>query len=142
MKKAIHFVYISIILIMSICLAFTWNSLQEQRHERELLCQVSVAEAYEGFKNYAESGSEDSYLWAVAEFRTFMQTHYFIYEDTPKDEHLTLNEIFSYMALNPEEVKANINELVEALDYLDEDYKNPNGYLRLRNFYNHLQYDD
>lgn len=43
------------------------------------------------------------------------------------------------MILNPEKVKAHISELVDALEYLAEDYDHPNGFNLINVLNNQLQ---
>ena len=40
----------------------------------------------------------------------------------------SVNILYGYMTMKPEEVKANIFDLIDALEYLAEDYDHPNGF--------------
>ena len=49
------------------------------------------------------------------------------------------NILYGDMILNPENVKAHISELVDALEYLAEDYDHPNGFHLINALNNQLK---
>ena len=62
--------------------------------------------------------------------------------DHSSDEYLYCNVIYGEMALNPQKVQANMQEIVEALAILADDYTDRNGYIRLNelaNLFHHAE---
>ncbi len=92
------------------------------------MCNSSVTAAFEHFEEYEANGKEADYIAGVAQFRTYM-TAYLCLEDGTSDTNYTwCNILYGDMILHPEKVKAHILELVDALEYLAEDYDHPNGF--------------
>ena len=103
------------------------------------MCKSSVNAALEHFEEYETNKEEADYIAGVAEFRTYM-TAYLRLEDGASDADYTwCNILYGDMILNPEKVKAHISELVDALEYLAEDYDHPNGFNLINVLNNQLQ---
>ena len=79
-------------------------------------------------------------MYGVAEFSSFMDAYLYLNDNTSDTEYTYCNIIYGEMALNPEKVQANMQELIETLTILAEDYTNPNGYIRLNELGNLLRY--
>jgi len=108
----------------------------------EDLCQTSAYQALENFREYSAKGEDYLYVYGVAEFRSFMDAYFYLNDNTSDTEYTYCNIIYGEMALNPErlQVQVNMQELIEALEFLAEDYTDPNGYIRLNELGNHLRY--
>ena len=131
--KRVH-IWLSIIIpiILVIALAVVcvnlWQHKTIEENDLKVMCKSSVNAAMEHFENYQSNGNEAEYISGVAEFRAYMTT-YLCLTDEPSDADYTwCNILYGYMTMKPEEVKANISDLIDALEYLAEDYDHPNGF--------------
>ena len=132
MKRVRIWLSIIIPIILVIALAVVcvnlWQHKTIEENDLKVMCKSSVNAAMEHFENYQSNGNEAEYISGVAEFRAYMTT-YLCLTDEPSDaEYLWCNTLYGYMTLKPEEVKTNISDLIDALEYLAEDYDHPNGF--------------
>ncbi len=105
----------------------------------EVMCKSSINAALEHFEQYNTNKKDSDYIAGVAEFRTYM-TAYLCLEDQESDtDYIWCNILYGYMTLNPDKVKAHIPELVDALEYLAEDYDHPNGFNLINALNNQLR---
>ena len=132
MKRVRIWLSIIIPIILVIALAVVcvnlWQHKTIEENDLKVMCKSSVNAAMEHFENYQSNGNEAEYISGVAEFRAYMTT-YLCLTDEPSDaEYLWCNTLYGYMTLKPEEVKTNISDLIDALEYLAENYDHPNGF--------------
>ncbi|MBQ3605381.1 MAG: hypothetical protein II990_03920 [Muribaculaceae bacterium] len=132
MKRVRIWLSIIIPIILVIALAVVcvnlWQHKTIEENDLKVMCKSSVNAAMEHFENYQSNGNEAEYISGVAEFRAYMTT-YLCLTDEPSDADYTwCNILYGYMTMKPEEVKANISDLIDALEYLAEDYDHPNGF--------------
>ena len=132
MKRVRIWLSIIIPIILVIALAVVcvnlWQHKTIEENDLKVMCKSSVNAAMEHFENYQSNGNEVEYISGVAEFRAYMTT-YLCLTDEPSDADYTwCNILYGYMTMKPEEVKANISDLIDALEYLAEDYDHPNGF--------------
>ena len=126
MKKRTWIITAIIILLIVFCVSL-WQYKTFKNDKLEEMCQSSVNAALEHFEKYEANKGESEYIAGVAEFRTYM-TAYLCLEDESNTDYIWCNILYGDMILNPEKVKAHISELVDALEYLAEDYDHPNGF--------------
>ena len=132
MKRVRIWLSIIIPIILVIALAVVcvnlWQHKTIEENDLKVMCKSSVNAAMEHFENYQSNGNEAEYISGVAEFRAYMTT-YLCLTDEPSDADYTwCNILYGYMTMKPKEVKANISDLVDALEYLAENYDHPNGF--------------
>ena len=132
MKRVRIWLSIIIPIILVIALAVVcvnlWQHKTIEENDLKVMCKSSVNAAMEHFENYQSNGSKAEYISGVAEFRAYMTT-YLCLTDEPSDADYTwCNILYGYMTMKPKEVKANISDLIDALEYLAEDYDHPNGF--------------
>ena len=132
MKRVRIWLSIIIPIILVIALAVVcvnlWQHKTIEENDLKVMCKSSVNAAMEHFENYQSNGNEAEHISGVAEFRAYMTT-YLCLTDEPSDaEYLWCNTLYGYMTLKPEEVKTNISDLIDALEYLAENYDHPNGF--------------
>ena len=132
MKRVRIWLSIIIPIILVIALAVVcvnlWQHKTIEENDLKVMCKSSVNAAMEHFENYQSNGNEAEYISGVAEFRAYMTT-YLCLTDEPSDADYTwCNILYGYMTMKPKEVKANISDLIDALEYLAEDYDHPNGF--------------
>ena len=123
-------IIIPIILVIALAVVCVnlWQRKTIEENDLKVMCKSSVNAAMEHFENYQSNGNEVEYISGVAEFRAYMTT-YLCLTDEPSDADYTwCNILYGYMTMKPEEVKANISDLIDALEYLAEDYDHPNGF--------------
>ena len=139
MKKAF-----GAVIAVAVLLAVLSGSLLSQRnaeHEKmEVLCQISAARALEEFRSYQKSQTDSDYLSGVAEFRSFMTAYLFLQDNVSNPEYLWCNTVYGDMVLHPERVQADMQGLVEGLEFLSQDYTSHNGFLRISNYAHQLTY--
>ena len=102
------------------------------------MCQNSVNAALEHFEKYEANKGESDYIAGVAEFRTYM-TAYLCLKAESNTDYIWCNTLYGDMILNPEKVKLHIPELLDALEYLSEDYDHPNGFNLINALNNQLK---
>ena len=123
-------IIIPIILVIALAVVCVnlWQHKTIEENDLKVMCKGSINAAMEHFENYQSNGNEVEYISGVAEFRAYMTT-YLCLTDEPSDADYTwCNILYGYMTMKPEEVKANISDLIDALEYLAEDYDHPNGF--------------
>lgn len=123
---------ISAFLLIVICVLL-WQFRTSDNDKLEAMCKSSANTALARFKEYEIHQEESDYIAGVAEFRTYMTAYLSLQEESNAD-YIWCNILYGDMILDPENVKAHISELVAALEYLAEDYDDPNGF----NFINML----
>ena len=142
MKRCTWIIGISVIVVLSILCIIFWGQARSERNRIADLCQASVSQSVENFKEYAAKGDTCLYIYGVAEFKSFMDAYLCLNDNTNSPEHTYCNIIYSEMALNSDKVQANIQKLIEALTILAEDYTDSNGYIRINEFSNLLRYGE
>ena len=141
MKKHTWLIGLIVMVGLSAACFLFWNQANIERTRMVSLCQGSVCQSLENFKEYSVQGDDCLYIYGVAEFRSFMNVYLSLNDDSGNPEYLYCNIIYGEMVLNPEKVQANIQGVIEALAILAEDYTDPNGYIRLNVLGNLLRYD-
>lgn len=131
MKKKLVAI-ISAFLLIIICVLL-WQFRTSDNDMLEVMCKSSANTALARFKEYEIHQEESDYIAGVAEFRTYM-TAYLLLQEESNADYIWCNILYGDMILHSENVKAHISELVAALEYLAEDYDDPNGF----NFINML----
>lgn len=138
-KAAVGFVLLLVIL----CAASAWTAAiagNRAETEREELFAWSVHRAYSALDAYDASGSESDRLYAAAAFYAFaIMTREFC-KDSPKAADYDLMKdstygIYSLLRSEPEFMWENIGSLLAALEYLNADPWDPNGYFALSSLY-------
>ena len=123
-------IIIPIILVIALAVVCVnlWQHKTIEENDLKVMCKGSINAAMEHFENYQANDNEAEYISGVAEFRAYMTT-YLCLTDEPSDaDYIWCNTLYGYMTMKPEKVKANISDLVDALEYLAEDYDHPNGF--------------
>ena len=127
-----------------LCAASAWTAAaiagNRAETEREELFTWSVHRAYSALDAYDASGSESDRLYAAAAFYAFaIMTREFC-KDSPKAADYDLMKdstygIYSLLRSEPEFMWENIGSLLAALEYLNADPWDPNGYFALSSLY-------
>lgn len=123
-------IIIPVILVVALAVVCVnlWQQKTIEENDLKVMCKSSINAALEHFENYSTTENETDYIAGVAEFRAYMTT-YLCLTDEPSDaDYIWCNTLYGYMTMKPEEVKTNISDLVDALEYLAEDYNHPNGF--------------
>ena len=141
-KKCIWIVCISAIVVLSVLYIVFWGQARAEQNRIEDLCQSSVSQSMENFKEYAAKGDDYLYMYGVAEFKSFMNAYLCLNDNADNPEYTYCNIIYGEMTLNPDKIQANIQKLIEALTILAEDYTDSNGYIRMNEFGNLLRYGE
>ena len=139
MKKYNWCLVLCIILLIVIC-SILLHQKNSEHQKMEELCQTSAYSALEHFRNYQSSGKESDYLKGVAEFRCFMTAYLFLNDNTSNAEYTWCNIIYGSMVLYPETVQQDVQGLIDALEYLSEDYDSVNGFHLINVYSNQLQH--
>lgn len=140
MKKHTWIIGLAVIAVLSLSCFVFWRQAGIERTRMVNLCQSSVYQSLESFKEYSAKGDDSLYIYAVAEFRSFMNAYRSLSDHPGDPEYLSCNIIYGEMVLNSEKVQKNMQEVIEALEILAEDYTDPNGYIRLNELGNFLRY--
>ena len=140
MKKHTWLIGLIVMVVLSVACFMFWRQANIERTRMVNLCQGSVCQSLENFKEYSTKGDGCLYIYGVAEFRSFMNAYLCLNDNASDSEYLYCNIIYGEMVLNPEKVQANMQGVIEALTSLAEDYTDPNGYIRLNELGNFLRY--
>lgn len=139
MKRVIGLV---VMMVLSVSCFVFWRQARTEHVKMADLCQASICQSSESFKEYLVNGDDYLYTYGVAEFRSFMSAYLYLNDNSSDTEYLYCNVIYGDMALNPQKVQAKMQELVEALAILADDYTDPSGYIRLNelgNLFHHSE---
>ena len=142
MKKHTWMIVFIVMMVLSVCCFVFWRQARIEHVKMADLCQGSICRSLESFKEYSVNGDDSLYTYGVAEFRCFMNAYRYLNDHSSDPEYLYCNVIYGEMALNPQKVQANMQEIVEALAILADDYTDPNGYIRLNelgNLFHHAE---
>ena len=142
MKKHTWLIGLIVMVVLSAACFMFWRQANIERTRMASLCQGSVCQSLENFKEYSARGDDSLYIYGVAEFRSFMNAYLCLNDHSSDPEYLYCNIVYGEMALNPEKVQANMQGIMEALAILAEDYTDPNGYIRLNELGNLLRYGE
>ena len=142
MKKHTWLIGLIVMVVLSAACFMFWRQANIERTRMVSLCQGSVCQSLENFKEYSAKGDDSLYIYGVAEFRSFMNAYLYLNDNPGDPEYLYCNIIYGEMVLNPEKVQANMQGVMEALSTLAEDYTDPNGYIRLNELGNLLRYGE
>lgn len=123
-------IIIPIILVIALAVVCVnlWQNKTIEENDLKVMCKSSVNAAMEHFENYQSNRNEVEYISGVAEFRAYMTTYLCLTDEPSNADYTWCNILYGYMTMKPEEVKANISDLIDALEYLAEDYDHPNGF--------------
>jgi len=138
MKKQTWIFAVVIIAVLALS-ANLWQKNTVLSNNMEVMCKGSINAAREHFESFDISNAESDYIAGVAEFRTYMTTYLCIADGESDTDYTWCNILYGDMILNPEKVKKHIPELVEALEYLSEDYDHPNGFNLINALNNQLR---
>lgn len=141
MKKRAWIIGIVVIAVLSISCFIFWRQVGVERTRMVALCQASACQSLENFREYSAKGDDYLYMYGVAEFRCFMNAYHCL-NNNMGAEYTYCSIIYGEMAIAPERVQANIQELIEALVILAEDYTDPNGYIRMNELGNLLRHGE
>lgn len=127
MKKH-TWIYIVLIIVLAILCASFWQYGSANHNKMEVMCKSSVNAALEHFEEYSISKNEADYISGIAEFRSYMTAYLCLTNEASSAEYIWCNTLYGEMTLDPEGVKSNIQKLIDALEYLAEDYTHANGF--------------
>ena len=136
MKKHTWMIVFIVMMVLSVCYFVFWRQARIEHVKMADLCQGSICRSLESFKEYSVNGDDYLYTYGVAEFRSFMSAYLYLNDNSSDPEYWGCNVIYGDMALNPQKVQANMQEIVEALAILADDYTDPTGYIRLNELAN------
>ena len=142
MNKHTWLIGLTIVVILSAACFMFWRQANIERTRMVSLCQGSVCQSLENFKEYSAKGDDYLYTYGAAEFRSFMNAYLCLNYNSSDPEYLYCNIIYGEMVLSPEKVQANMQGVIEALAILAEDYTDPTGYIRLNELGNFLRYGE
>ena len=130
MKKLNWLLGIFCVFLAVFCIIL-WQQKKAEHEKMEAICQSSVDSAFAHFATFERLQNESDYISGVAEFRSFMTAYLFLSDNEADTNYIWCNIVYGEMILHPENVKENIADLVNALNYLKIDYTHPNGYNRI-----------
>ena len=139
LKKRTWIVTLIIFLLIALCVSL-WQYTVFKNDKIEVMCKGSVSSALGHFEKYDTNGKEADYMAGVAEFRAYMSAYLCLAESARSEtNYIWYKALYGYMTLSPEKVKAHVSELVEALEYLAEDYDDPDGFSLINALNNQLE---
>ena len=140
MKKSTWIITALILLLIVFCVSL-WQYKTFKNDKLEAMCKSSITAALKHFEEYETNKGEADYRAGIAEFRTYMTAYLYLEDGKSDTNYIWCNILYGDMILNPEKVKAHVPELVDALEYLAEDYDHPNGFNLINALNNQLKTD-
>ncbi len=137
MKKW-SWIWVALIIVLAVICANLWQHKTVEQNDLKVMCKSSVNAALEHFDEYSSNENDANYIAGVAEFRAYMTAYLCLTDEASSAEYIWCNTLYSEMTLHPEKVKTNIQGLIDALEYLAEDYADPNGFNLINNLANEL----
>lgn len=134
---------VAVIVCLSVAVIIFFSLWQMERNDlsdmREL-AQAGASSALELFEEYQNTGEDNCYWSAVAEFRSFEQAYGQLVDGTNKQSNYTYcDEVYGLLVLSSDSCKADIDEIISVMAILSNDVTDDNGYLRMADLRNHLQ---
>lgn len=128
----------TLIIVLIVLCGVLWRQKGVEREKMVSLCEASAVMALEKFTSYSETGEESDYIGGVAEFRSFMTAYLFLNDNVGNAEYTWCNTVYGDMLLHPEKVQADVQGLIDALEYLSKDYDDLNGFHLIHAYSNEL----
>ena len=131
----------AVLLCVAILFCCLWIDEKNSHEDLEFLCQASAAQCLTALRDYDSSGNEGSYMKAVAEFRTFMNSYGWLMEGKGKSLHYNIcGKVYGCLVYDQDASKALIGDLTKAVRLLAADIFDENAYLQLNGFVNAVEH--
>lgn len=143
MKKLVILFACTTLLFAGLWLYESGDPIDTQR--MEALCQEQAESAAEAFQNYQQfreiNQNEGEYWGAVSRFYAFKEMVLPLYGDAWKESiYPDADGVYSFMIFRPELIQAHLEEVVDALEIVGEDWSAPEARRALSQLSYDLQY--
>ena len=140
MKRYFSWILVIVLALAALAMGMLWQRALRDDSDMAALAQAAAGEAYTRFSDYQERGDDGDYWGGVAAFHTFQEA-YACMEAGPSQaaSRTFCSEVYGALLLSPEQGKAHMAEVLDAVALLAADVRDENGYLRLADLRNTLQ---
>ncbi len=142
MKKSIRDIIILCLILSTLIFVVLWQMEKNSKDDLRMLAHSSAYDAYTHFVEYQAEHKESDYWHAVAAFRSFEQAYYLLTEDTNKHGNYSFcNDVYGALLLFPEKCQNKMSEIVAVMGILAQDVEDENGYVKMLELRNTLEYE-
>ena len=140
MKRNISWILVIVLALAAVAMGVLWQRALRDDSDMAALAQAAAGEAYTRFSDYQTHGDDGDYWGGVAAFHTFQEAYACMEAGAGQAANRTFcSEVYGALLLSPEQGKAHMAEVLNALALLAADVRDENGYLRLADLRNTLQ---
>ncbi len=107
-----------------------WQSAARDDGDLVAVAQAGAIEAHARFSDLRDYGEESDYWGGVAAFHTFRAACTLLLEDAKADRTFC-DEVYGALLLSPERAKEHIDALIDTLEPLTRDVRDPTGWQRM-----------
>lgn len=140
MKKRVVGIVMIVLALAAVAMGVLWQRALRDDADMAALAQAAAGEAYTRFSDYQAHGNDGDYWGGVAAFHTFQEAYACMEAGASQAANRTFcSEVYGALLLSPEQGKAHVAEVLDAVALLAADVRDENGYLRLADLRNTLQ---
>lgn len=140
MKRSISWILVIVLALAAVAMGVLWQRALRDDSDMAALAQAAAGEAYTRFSDYQERGDDGDYWGGVAAFHTFQEAYACMEAGPSQAANRTFcSEVYGALLLSPEQGKAHMAEMLDAVALLAADVRDENGYLRLADLRNTLR---
>lgn len=140
MKKRVVGIVMIVLALAAVAMGVLWQRALRDDSDMAALAQAAAGEAYIRFSDYQARGDDGDYWGGVAAFYTFQEAYACMEAGTGQAANRTFcSEVYGALLLSPEQGKAHMAEVLDAVALLAADVRDESGYLRLADLRNTLQ---
>lgn len=137
-----------VLLIILIVIVATFNSISEKRQLEkriDVILKEEIRISLDYLQRYKDYGRESDWHFAAAHLDAFETTYVSAYQThTTKygNNIMYIGDLALIMSSQYSQMNKYIDEIIEAVTYLNSDYSDPNGYHRIQEIHNHMHNDN
>lgn len=140
MKRYFSWILVIVLALAALAMGMLWQRALRDDSDMAALAQAAAGEAYTRFSDYQARGDDGDYWGGVAAFHTFQEAYACLEAGASQAANRTFcSEVYGALLLSPEQGKAHMAEVLDAVALLAADVRDENGYLRLADLRNTLQ---
>ena len=141
MKNKLPYIIALVFALLALIFAGLWVHEKNKKTElTELLCENSIKESFEHFTAYKMEEADEEYWYGVADYNAFMKSYILLCDGENQSDRIEMNRAYGSMVIAPNDVKSNMDKLLEALELLSNDIYDSSAIIKLTEFNNALEH--
>lgn len=118
--------------LAALVLGALWQSAVRDDRDLVSIAQAGAIEAHVRFVDFQALGEESDYWGGVAAFHTFRTACTLLMEDTSGTaDRVYCDEVYGSLLVTPDRAREHITLLIDALEMLSKDVRDPTGWQRM-----------